>query len=280
MTLRRARRTLPVRLRMRSRDHAAEAVADHAGEEHRRGEQRRVLDIELVVVHEEQRQPVQVQPQRPAVAEVGQRHRPASAAAAAATAPAAARRDSGRRRQRASSPRVIAAMVARARRGSTRPRSRTHTRLTSPSTTNEPRHVSHAISSRDDRRRDRVAEPREGVRDALREAAAARAASSSASRASRSGTSRPRRSRAARARRTAREAAGEAGRDRGGGPDQAAARTASARPEAIADPAAEDLEQQIGIGEGGEHEAELGVRQMRARFWISAAAVPMFTRST
>ncbi len=45
------------------REHAADAVADHAGEEHAGGEQRRVLDVEAVVVLEEQRQPVEVEPQ-------------------------------------------------------------------------------------------------------------------------------------------------------------------------------------------------------------------------
>src|SRR6266567_9072133 len=53
----------------------------------------------------------------------------------------------------------------------------------------------------------------------------------------------------------------EAGRDGGHGPDYAAPEQRLARSEAIADPAADHLEQEIGIGEGGEDEAELGVRQ-------------------
>src|ERR1700736_5856771 len=52
------------------RKDAAKAVADDAGEENARGEQRRVLDVHLVAILEEQRQPVQIQPQTPAVAKV------------------------------------------------------------------------------------------------------------------------------------------------------------------------------------------------------------------
>jgi len=53
----------------------------------------------------------------------------------------------------------------------------------------------------------------------------------------------------------------EAGRDGRRRPDHAAPEQRLARPETIADPAADHLEQQIRIGEGREDEAELGVRE-------------------
>ena len=57
-------------------DDAAERVADHACEEHGDGEERSdLVQLELLSFLEEGRQPVQVQPERPAVAEVGDGHR-------------------------------------------------------------------------------------------------------------------------------------------------------------------------------------------------------------
>ncbi len=46
-------------------------------------------------------------------------------------------------------------------------------------------------------------------------------------------------------------------------PDQTAEEERAARPETIADPAAEHLKQQIGIGEGRKHKAKLGIRQLQ-----------------
>ena len=62
----------PVLFRIRSLTTAADRVADDAGEEDARGEERRFFQVELVLVEEEGRDPVEEEPQRPAVAEVGQ----------------------------------------------------------------------------------------------------------------------------------------------------------------------------------------------------------------
>ena len=69
-TFRRAFFTSPVLCRMRSLTSPPTIVAAHAGEEHRRREERRLPDVQLVLVEKKRRQPVQVQPQRPPVAEV------------------------------------------------------------------------------------------------------------------------------------------------------------------------------------------------------------------
>ena len=125
----------------------------------------------------------------------------------------------------------------------------------------EPRHAIVDDQPRDDRRRDGVAQPRERVRQTLREAAAADR---------RPALHRARRDRERRAFADAdqqpaheqrRQAAGEAGEDRGRRPDQAAEKQRPPRTEAIADPAAENLEHQIRITERRLQEAQLYVRE-------------------
>ena len=54
-------------------DDAAYCVADNARKEDARGEDRRLFDIEIELVKKVGGDPVEEQPQRPAVAEVGQR---------------------------------------------------------------------------------------------------------------------------------------------------------------------------------------------------------------
>ena len=44
------------------RNHATERIADDAGEEGERGEERSVLDVEVIVALEERRQPVEIEP--------------------------------------------------------------------------------------------------------------------------------------------------------------------------------------------------------------------------
>src|SRR5712692_7031506 len=51
-------------------DHAAHGVADDAREQHRRGEQRRALEVEVVRVLQIERDPAQIEPESPAVAEI------------------------------------------------------------------------------------------------------------------------------------------------------------------------------------------------------------------
>ncbi|MHC2577069.1 hypothetical protein ACVMHR_001808 [Bradyrhizobium diazoefficiens] len=110
-------------------------------------------------------------------------------------------------------------------------------------------------------RRHGIAEPGEGMGQALREATAV---------GRRPVLHRARRGRERRAlaeaEREARdeqpgETVDEAGHDGRGRPDHAAPEQRLARAEMITDPAADHLEQEIRIGESGEDEAELGVRQ-------------------
>src|SRR6266436_8756950 len=61
----------------------------------------------------------------------------------------------------------------------------------------------------------------------------------------------------------------EAGHDGGARPDHAAPEQRPARPEAVTDPAADHLEQQIRIGEGRKHQAELRIGE--TQFLLDAA---------
>src|SRR6185437_6400660 len=54
---------------------SAERVADHAGKKDAGREERRVLQVEVEVLHEERWDPTEEQPQRPAIAEIDERHR-------------------------------------------------------------------------------------------------------------------------------------------------------------------------------------------------------------
>ena len=107
-------------------------------------------------------------------------------------------------------------------------------------------------------RGERIAEPRERVRDALREAAAAGLDPML------HGARRGRQRRAdAKAHQHAPEEergepGGEAGQDGRARPDEAGDEERLARAEFVGGHAADDLEQQIGIGEGGEDEAGIG----------------------
>jgi len=112
-----------------------------------------------------------------------------------------------------------------------------------------------------ERRRDRIADARESVREALRDAAlrsgrpVGHGAGGGRERGAFSQTEQhPRREHR-------RESAGEAGQDRRAGPHQRAEQQGAARAEAVAEPAADDLEHEIGIGEGGKHQAHLGVAE-------------------
>src|SRR5262249_61906495 len=109
----------------------------------------------------------------------------------------------------------------------------------------------------DNRWRDRVAEARERVRQALREAAAPDR---------RPVLHRPRRDRKRRALAEAdqhaaeeqrRESTGQPGEDRRASPDDAAEEQCPPRPEPVADPATENLKQQVGIAERGLQKTEL-----------------------
>ena len=113
----------------------------------------------------------------------------------------------------------------------------------------------------DDRRRHRVAEARERVRNSLGEATAPRR---------RPGLHCARRDGERRALADAqhesyeeqrRQGAREAGEDRGGRPDQPAYEERSSRPDAIAQPAAKNLKDDVRIAECRQDERELCVRQ-------------------
>src|SRR5258706_15978633 len=54
---------------------AAEGAAANAAEEVPRREERRVLQVQLKILHEERRNPAEEQPQGPTVAEIDDRHR-------------------------------------------------------------------------------------------------------------------------------------------------------------------------------------------------------------
>ena len=137
----------------------------------------------------------------------------------------------------------------------------THTRLTHPSMTNDPRHVTSAIShatiggvtalpSRANAWVMPCAKPRRpsGVQFCIARVATGNVAPSPIPTSRRHEEQRH-------------ETAGEAGQDGRRRPDQAAQEQRAPRTEAIADPAAEDLKEQIRIAERRLQEAELRVRQ-------------------
>ena len=68
---RRARRRFPVRLYIPS-DSTPPRVSPTTPAKKRQSEDRRILDVEVIAVLEEQRQPIEIQPQAPAVAKIGQ----------------------------------------------------------------------------------------------------------------------------------------------------------------------------------------------------------------
>ena len=128
-----------------------------------------------------------------------------------------------------------------------------------PMTTNEPRQPTIAHDRHDHDRGERIAEAREGVGDALREAAAAGLDPML------HGARRGRQRRAdAEAHQHApeeergRSPGGETGQDGRARPDEAGDEERLARAEFVGGQAADDLEQQIGIGEGREDEAGIG----------------------
>ena len=115
---------------------------------------------------------------------------------------------------------------------------------------------------RDQWRRHGIAEPRERVRQTLGEAPAVRRRP--VLHRARCGWKRRALAEAERhARNEQRDEPGDkAGHDGRGRPDQAAPEQRPARTEMVADPAADHLEQEVGIGKGREHQAELGVGEM------------------
>ena len=137
-----------------------------------------------------------------------------------------------------------------------------HSRLTNPSATNEPRQVSQAISaainggvmalpSRAKAWVRPCAKPRllAGVQYCIARVAVGKVAPSP-------------KPRATRAMNSVTKPGDKAGHDGRGRPDQAAPEQRPARTEMVSDPAADHLEQQIGIGKGREHQAKLGVAEM------------------
>ena len=242
-------------------DDAAEIVADDTGEEHCRCEERRLPQLVVVLVQEVRRQPRQIQPQRPAVAEVHDRHRQHPAREPPPGHPwARGGRGEAAIRQALELVTCDAGMVGR--QIPVVPDPHDHPHETAAAEHDEgaaPRHE--RDQPRDDGWRDEVAETCEGVREALREAAAI---------GRRPALHRSRRDRKRCAfadpehhphQKEHHQAAGGAGENCGGGPDHAADEEGQARAETIADPAAEHLEEQVRIAERGEDQPEPRVRQ-------------------
>ena len=242
-------------------DDAAEIVADDTGEEHCRCEERRLPQLVVVLVQEVRRQPRQIQPQRPAVAEVHDRHRQHPAREPPPGHPwARGGRGEAAIRQALELVTCDAGMVGR--QIPVVPDPYDHPHETAAAEHDEgaaPRHE--RDQPRDDGWRDEVAETCEGVREALCEAAAI---------GRRPALHRSRRDRKRCAfadpehhphQKEHHQAAGGAGENCGGGPDHAADEEGQARAETIADPAAEHLEEQVRIAERGEDQPEPRVRQ-------------------
>ena len=55
-------------------EYSADRISDDTCEEHTGREQRRFFDVELIFMQKKGRQPVEIKPQNPTVAKVGQRH--------------------------------------------------------------------------------------------------------------------------------------------------------------------------------------------------------------
>src|ERR1043166_741241 len=240
-------------------DDAAEVVAADAGKKHQHRKDRRSFEIEFVLVHEVQRQPVQIQPKRPAVAEVHERDRGHAAHERSPRRRKLFSRDPEAvvRQRRAvgwRDPFMLGRHVAEV------PEPREHPDQAAEAKRDErsaPRNDANQV--RDQRRRDRIADPREGVREALREAAA---------RGRRPALHRARRDRERRALADAEhqphevqrhQAAGQAGQDRRGRPDQPADKQRPPRAPLVANPAAQNLKHRVRDAEGADHLPELAV---------------------
>ena len=154
----------------RVRDHPSERVAHHAAEQRQRRHQRNLIELEPAGIRQVRRQPRQEHPQRPSVAEVDDGDEPH----AADDLPP--RRRSARRARRFAARadlRQLRAVThgcssgvslndATHTRGPRQARRAEHDERLAPSVSRHDRE--------DDGRRDRAAEPREAVGDALREA--------------------------------------------------------------------------------------------------------------
>ena len=240
--------------------HAAQRIADHAGKEDAGRIERRLLQVLLVVLVEERRNPAQEQPQRPAVAEIDRGHRQHAAkqleprhrrvGAGCGCGPAA--------RQ---APRRVSGGVA----GTSR---KYHDHSQDPDEAQQRQHDEraaprHQLDQQGDQRRRRPrcrsaqkewvmpwAKPqlRSGVHTAMARVAVGKVAPSPMPSASRAANRLD-------------EAADRAGRRRRHANDQAADAERQARPEFVAEIAADQLKQRVRIGERRKDQPKLGIAQ-------------------
>ncbi len=246
-------------------DDAAQEVTQHASEKNTGGKKRRVVEVQVVAVQEKLRYPGEKKPQRPAVAEIDHRHRKHAAGQPekrdALGLMVRARTLPGKCFQLGrSDPGMIRGFVAEIRSPHHGP---AQAQRSQDDERSAPRHQRN--QSGDQRRSERISEPRRGMRDSLREAALGlrHPCRHGARSRGQSGYSDAKHHAAEQ---HGRQAVGQAHEHRGCRPDDREHRQRQARSKSVTHPAADDLKYKVRISKSGEDQPHLSIVQMQFVF--------------